>query len=221
MAYSLPDAAVTGEIITAAWGNDVRNSIAETAAAKAATSGRIFKATGSNALAEVQDQATGWLDASSAILPTGAADDPAERVLVDSAAVGRFWYELRFDAGADEYAIWHMPIPPNWDTGNITFNIHWKAAATSGNVVWRIHALGRSDDDIWDAALVQVATVTSTVKGTTEDLDISADLTGTPSTGAVNDVLRVQLHRDGNDGSDTMSGDAKVLGVRVKVNLAH
>ena len=52
MTYSLPPIAVTGEIITAAWGNDVRDSLAETAAAKATTAGRGFRATGANAIEE-------------------------------------------------------------------------------------------------------------------------------------------------------------------------
>ena len=52
MAYSLPAIAVTGAIIAASWGNDVRGSIAETAAARAATAGRGFRITGANALEE-------------------------------------------------------------------------------------------------------------------------------------------------------------------------
>ena len=73
MAYELPPLAVTGAIITAAWGNATRSSIAETAPAKATTKGDLWAATGLNAGARVgftgtdgqflitdASEATGW-----------------------------------------------------------------------------------------------------------------------------------------------------------------
>ena len=53
MVWALPPIAVTGEVIQASWGNNTRDSLNEAAAAKAVTSGRVFQATGTNALKEV------------------------------------------------------------------------------------------------------------------------------------------------------------------------
>jgi hypothetical protein len=53
MAWSTPLTAVSNATLTAAqWNASVRDNLLETAAAKATTAGRIFVATGSNALAE-------------------------------------------------------------------------------------------------------------------------------------------------------------------------
>lgn len=49
MAYSLPDIAITGAVIEAAWGNAARSSLAETAPGLAAAKGDLWTATGANA----------------------------------------------------------------------------------------------------------------------------------------------------------------------------
>ena len=55
MAWTTPVTAVSGALLTAAqWNASVRDNLLETAPAKATTSGRIFVATGANAIAQRQ-----------------------------------------------------------------------------------------------------------------------------------------------------------------------
>ena len=51
MVYSLPPLAITGEIITAAWGNDVRDTLEVTAPGIASAAGELFYATAANTIA--------------------------------------------------------------------------------------------------------------------------------------------------------------------------
>ena len=132
MAWTAPQTWTLGQVVQPSDMNtQVRDNLGETAAAKAATTGYLFRVTGVNELEEVQDQTTGWLDASSAILPSGAFDSAAQRQLVESASE-RFWYELLFDDASTRYAQWQVALPRNADLRDATITIVWKAAATTG-----------------------------------------------------------------------------------------
>ena len=220
MAWTAPQTWTLGQVVQPSDMNtQVRDNLSETAAAKAATSGYLFRVTGANELEEVQDQTTGWLDASSAILPSGAFDSAAQRQLVESASE-RFWYELLFDDAGTRYAQWQVALPRNADLKDVTITIVWKAAARAGNVRWTIGYQAVGDDDVWDAATVAFGTDgEDAVKGTAEDMnEYSRSAT---FTGATGDALRIRIARVGGHANDTMAGDAKVLGVKLTLGLSH
>src|SRR3989338_1031164 len=107
------------------------------------------------------------IPASSFVLKTTGA---AERVLVEGTNVTH--YELRYDATSDENAFTpQVELPDDYASGTVTINLKWKAAATSGSVVWAVDYLAVSDDDIWDAAFTTGSTATDAAMGTAEDLN--------------------------------------------------
>ena len=220
MAWTAPQTWTLGQVVQPSDMNtQIRDNLSETAAAKAATSGYLFRVTGANTLEEVQDQTTGWLDASSAILPSGAFDSAAQRQLVESASQ-RFWYELLFDDASARYAQWQVALPRNADLTDATVTIVWKAAATTGNVRWSIGYQAVGDDDVWDAETVSFGTDgEDAAKETAEDMNEYSQ-TDTFA-GATGDVLRVRIARVGDHANDTMSGDARVLGVKLALGLSH
>lgn len=121
-----------------------------------------------------------------------------------------------FDAASDEAAQFTVHMPKSWDEGTITAQFSWTAASGSGNVVWGIQCLARSDDDALDTAFGTAVTVTDglTLAG---DLMISAassahTIGGTP---AENDVVWCRVYRDADNGSDTFSADARLVGVKI------
>ena len=166
----------------------------------------------------ITDTRTAILDPIAAVLPTGQFDQGAERVFVESAAK-RFWYELRFDDTTNEYAMWHLTLPAIATSLELKFTIKWKAAATTGDVRWAVEVLAVGDDDVWDAVTGQQTLVTDSAKSTAEDVN-KAELTAiVPTGGTAGDILKILLYRNASDTTnDTMTGDAKTVGVNVQMS---
>lgn len=147
-----------------------------------------------------------------ATLPTSGA---AEQILVDGTSLS--WTELRYDDTAEEEAFFQFQFSDDYDGGNITIRIFWKAAATSGDVKFRIPFRGVGDDDVWDAPGF-LTEITETAKSTTEDLNVAALLLASP--GAPGEIVQVGIRRKAADAADTMVGDAKVLGLSLEFGVA-
>lgn len=118
---------------------------------------------------------------------------------------------LDFDQTTSEYAQFTISLPRNWNNGTVTAKFYWTAASGSGTVTWGIQGGAYSNDDALTVALGTAQTVTDTLIAT-NDLHISdptsaITLAGTPADA---DFLAFQIYRDI---SDTLSADAKLLGV--------
>lgn len=117
---------------------------------------------------------------------------------------------------ADEFGWFQIAWPKGADEGTITAQFYWTAASGSGNVVWSLACLARSDDDAIDTALGTAITVTDTLTAT-------GDLMISPATSAVtiggtlaeNDEVFCRAARVGTNGSDTFSGTAQLSAVKV------
>lgn len=124
---------------------------------------------------------------------------------------------LDFDASADEFAQFMLPMPESWDEGAVQAVFLWKATAT-GDVVWGIQGVSLSNDDVIDTAFGTAQTVTDGVTAV-GDLMISArtaniTLSGSPAAG---DLAVFQVYRDADNGSDTLAVDALLIGVRLYI----
>lgn len=122
---------------------------------------------------------------------------------------------LDFDDTTQESAQISIPMPKSWNEGTITAQFRWTTAATTGNVVWGIQAVAFSDDDALDAAFGTAQTVTDGASAAASDLLTSSEtsavtIAGTPAEG---DVVTFRVYRDAASGSDTMTGDAKLIAV--------
>lgn len=118
---------------------------------------------------------------------------------------------LDFDQTTQEHAQFTISLPRNWNNGTVTAKFYWTAASGSGTVTWGIQGGAYSNDDALTTALGTAQTVTDTLIAA-NDLHISdatsaITLAGTPADA---DFLAFQIYRDI---SDTLSADAKLLGV--------
>lgn len=155
-----------------------------------------------------------YLPASRATLPSSGA---AQKILVHGSNFS--WTELRYDDSLDEKAFFQFHIPDNYNGGDVIVRIPWKAVATSGNVLFAVGHRGVGDDSVWDAAGTIVDFTPDAAKGTTEDLNIASKTLVAPW--APGQLIQITPIRKGTDViNDTMSGDAKVVGVSLELGLA-
>lgn len=127
---------------------------------------------------------------------------------------------LDFDAATDESGQVSLALPSDW-SGNIDLKYKWLAAATSGNVVWAVQtscvADAETDDPSWNTA----STVTDAAKGTTLQTN-DASMTSITVTGcAAGELLHLRLFRDADNASDTMTGDARLIGAELTIRRAQ
>lgn len=123
---------------------------------------------------------------------------------------------LDFDASTAEYAQFAVAMPKGWNESTVTAEVFWSNASGTGNVVWAIQGLARSNDDVLDTAFGTAQSVTDGVTAA-GDLMVSAatsaiTIGGTP---AENDLVIFQIYRDAANGSDTFASDARLHGVKV------
>ena len=125
---------------------------------------------------------------------------------------------LNFDQTTQEYAQFSVVMPRGWDKGTVDALFYWShPAATAYGVVWSIESLALDNDDAIGGAFGTAVTVTDT-GGTTDDLYTSGytgemTIGGTPSS---DDMSAFQVSRVAGDGSDTLDGDARLQGVKLR-----
>lgn len=130
---------------------------------------------------------------------------------------------LAFDAGATtpEAAFW-MFRAVNYASGNVTIDLDWYAdTGTTNAVVWgaQLAAITPNTDtqDVETKAFASAQTVTTSHAGTTgqrvhrSTITVSTNLDSL----AANDDVWLRIYRDSNNASDTLAGDAILIGVTV------
>lgn len=166
-------------------------------------------------VAEVVEQAgvgrhTIWLPATAWLprLSNGAAvnrgETPTGRVMLAT---------LDFDPVIVEYAQTSLVLPKSWN-GNLTAQVHWTAGGGFGSVLWALQALALRDGVALNAnfgtprVALDLFTGANLEHCTPETSPIMA--AGSPAAG---DRLVLQLYRDPSTVEDTLTADAKLLGV--------
>lgn len=121
------------------------------------------------------------------------------------------YYQLEFDKDTDESVYWIFPTPPQYDGGNVTFEVVSKCASiTTGTVVWVMTGGSIEDSSTWDVGLGNTITFDAkTVDGTALDI-FTATKAGDP--GWVTSKMTIlRLYRDTSE--DTAAEDVDVVGV--------
>jgi hypothetical protein len=127
---------------------------------------------------------------------------------------------LAFDAATEE-AVFFRFRALNYGSGNLTVSVYWYAdTASSGNVIWgaAIAAITPDTDsqDIETDSLATASTVTDAHLGTTGQRLHQCSITvSNLDSLAANDDVALRFYRDADDGSDTMTGDAILVGLVV------
>jgi hypothetical protein len=127
---------------------------------------------------------------------------------------------LAFDAASDEAAFW-MWRAVSYGSGNLTIDLDWYAdTATSGDVIFeaQIAAITPNTDtqDVETDSLATANSVTDTHLGTTgQRLHRCSITVSNLDSLAANDDVWLRIARDANNASDTLTGDAVLVGISV------
>ena len=154
-------------------------------------------------------------EAAAAKFPATAA--PAA---VFTAGTNFVWVSLAFAGStADESCYFIGVMPDTYSAaGNITWRLYYLPAtgcSEGDKVRWDIGIVGRVDDETFDAAMSDTASVTDTISaGVEADLHI-AEVNDTAPTLAPGDLIVVKVTRDQDHGDDDMAEDALFVGLQL------
>ena len=169
---------------------------------------------GTVAAVKIAGKETMWVPASAMY---GATTNGADAQQVETTATRPDMNVLDFDASTAEYAQFSVGFPKSWNAGTVTFQVYWTPATTNtGNCIFGLQGVSCGDSDTIDVAYGTAAEVTDAGIGTVEDQQITSE-SGAVTIAAAGDGEQTyfQLYRDAADGSDTFTGDARVLGIRL------
>jgi len=125
---------------------------------------------------------------------------------------------LDFNDSTDQFAQFSISFPKSWNEGTVTFKAYFTSAGTnSGDCIWGLQGVAVSDNGAIATAFGTAQTVTKAHSGTANDLDVSGEssaitIAGTPAEG---DDVFFQVYRDANAGGDTLTGDARLIGIQI------
>jgi hypothetical protein len=121
-----------------------------------------------------------------------------------------------FDQTTEEGVGFWLALPKSWNLGTVTFQPFWTAGSGTGGVVWGLAAYAFSDNDALDTAVSGQQTSTDTFI-TANDCHVGPEssaitIGGTP---ADDDLLYFEVTREVGNGSDTLTADAQLIGIKL------
>jgi len=124
---------------------------------------------------------------------------------------------LDFDKDSDEFAQFSVAFPKSWNEGTVTFQAFFTADSTNtGTTAWGLSGVAIADDDSINTAFgTQVVATAKAMSGTANDLAVANEsgavtIAGSPS---VDEEVFFQISRDVS--ADTLTADAKLLGIKL------
>jgi hypothetical protein len=132
--------------------------------------------------------------------------------------------ELLFDPGTIEYAQAMVVMPNNYNNGTFTARFYWTASAgtASTDVVWNLRARAFGDNvALGQAFSAAAATVTDTYFSANQmHISGSTGAVTVDGTAAANKAIIIEIYRNATSGSDTLSSDARFLGLEIAYTAA-
>ena len=125
---------------------------------------------------------------------------------------------LDFDQTTQEFAQFQIVLPRKWNNLTITFVPYWTAAAGSGTVQWGLSGGAYRNDDALTVAFGTAQTSDDTLIAT-NDLHIGPESSAITLAGTVQDADFLGLQISRNPANDTLSGDAKLLGISIRLTV--
>ena len=148
----------------------------------------------------------------------GTTTNGAEASAVETTALRPELKVLDFDAGTRENAQFSIAMPKSWNLGTVTYQVFWSPSNTNtDNCIFGLEGVATTEGDTADVAFGTAVEVTDAGIGTVEDVQMTA-VSGAVTIGgspADDDYTFFQLYRDAADGSDTFTGDARVLVIKL------
>jgi hypothetical protein len=170
---------------------------------------------GTVAAVKIAGKETIWIPAAAMYGPT---TNPADAALVETTATRPDLKVFDFDASTKQYTQFTIAMPKSWNEGTLTYQVYWSPSTTNtGDCIFGLQGVACADGDTIDVAYGTAIEVTDAGIGTVEDQQISSEssamtVAGSPAAG---EQSYFQLYRDAADGSDTFTGEARVLGLKL------
>ena len=148
----------------------------------------------------------------------GTTTNGADAQAIETTATRPEMKVLDFDASTAEYAQFSIAMPKSWNLGTVTFQAFWSPSNTNtGDCLIGLQGVGVANDDTSDIAFGTAVDVTDAGGGAVEDVLVSpvsaaVTIAGTP---ADNDYTYFQVVRNATSVSDTFTGDARLLGIKL------
>ena len=164
---------------------------------------------------KIAGKETMWIPATAMYGPT---TNPADAAQVETTATRPDMKVFDFDASTKQYTQFTVAMPKSWNEGTLTYQVYWAPSTTNtGNAIFGLQGVACADGDTIDVAYGTAIEVTDAGIGTVEDQQITSEssamtVAGSPAAG---EQSYFQLYRDAADGSDTFTGECRVLGVKL------
>ena len=170
---------------------------------------------GNGAALKIAGKETMWIPAAAMY---AASTNGADAEQVETTATRPDMKVFDFDASTKQYTQFTVAMPKSWNEGTVTYQVYWAPSTTNtGNCIFGLQGVACADGDTIDVAYGTAIEVTDAGIGTVEDQQITSEssamtVAGSPAAG---EQTYFQLYRDAADGSDTFTGEARVLGVKI------
>lgn len=122
-----------------------------------------------------------------------------------------------FDDVTSEYADFTVVMPNNYDLSTIVAKFHWTADAGSGTVTWGLRGVSMTNDDPLDTASGTAQTTTDTLIAAGDE-HVTAYTSGITIAGSPQANERVQFTVYRDTASDTLTEDARLIGIEIVYN---
>lgn len=128
---------------------------------------------------------------------------------------------LAFSPTTDKMIDFRGVMPSSYSGGGVDVILHWRAAGTSGNVVWTSaferQADGGIDTDSDDFAAANSITASApTTSGVLKYTTIAHTNGAQMDSVVAGDVFRLRITRDADNGSDTLAADSQLVSVEIR-----
>jgi hypothetical protein len=147
----------------------------------------------------------------------GATTNGAAAEQVETTAGRPDMKVLDFDPGTAEAAQFSVAFPKSWNEGTITYQVFWTPSNTNtGNCLWTLFGVSVADNATIDVAYGTEQTITDAGHGTVEDQQVTSVSSAlTVKDAAADTQTYFQVQRNAASGSDTFTGDARLLGIKI------
>jgi len=167
------------------------------------------------AAVKIAGKETIWIPAAAMYAATTNGADAEQ---VETTAIRPDMKVFDFDASTKQYTQFTIGMPKSWNEGTLTYQVYWAPSTTNtGNAIFGLQGVACADGDTIDVAYGTAITITDAGIGTVEDQQITSEssamtVAGSPAAG---EQSYFQLYRDAADGSDTFTGECRVLGIKL------
>jgi len=147
----------------------------------------------------------------------GTTTNGADAQAVETTATRPEMKVLDFDPSTIEYAQFSIAMPKSWDEGTLTFQAFWSPSSTdTGAALIGLQGISVANDATSDVAFPTAVDVTDNGTGTVEDVLVSPVSAAVTVTSAAADTYTYfQVARNATSGSDSFTGDVRLLGIKL------